>query len=78
MHRATRIVLMIFFQGTGRDDQMLEHSEDRAPSMTEELGSFPKLQTPGCTTVLGISSTTADRHWAYARAWLLAAMEGEL
>ena len=28
------------------------------------------LSLPQAAAVLGISSTTADRHWAYARAWL--------
>jgi RNA polymerase sigma factor (TIGR02999 family) len=36
----------------------------------------------GCTIdeaadLLGISTTTADRYWAYARAWLKAEMEGD-
>jgi RNA polymerase sigma factor (TIGR02999 family) len=35
-----------------------------------ELRSFAGLTLDEAATVLGISPSTADRHWAYARAWL--------
>ena len=35
-----------------------------------ELRYFAGLTGEQVAEVLGISPTTADRHWAYARAWL--------
>jgi RNA polymerase sigma factor (TIGR02999 family) len=35
-----------------------------------KLRYFAGLTIPQAAQALGISSTTADRHWAYARAWL--------
>jgi RNA polymerase sigma factor (TIGR02999 family) len=35
-----------------------------------KLRYFAGLSVPEAAKVLGISTTTADRHWAYARAWL--------
>ena len=35
-----------------------------------ELRYFGGLSIPDASETLGISSRTADRHWAYARAWL--------
>ena len=35
-----------------------------------ELRYFGGLTGEQAAEVLGISPTTADRHWAYARAWL--------
>jgi RNA polymerase sigma factor (TIGR02999 family) len=35
-----------------------------------KLRYFVGLTIPEAADVLGISTTTADRHWAYARAWL--------
>jgi RNA polymerase sigma factor (TIGR02999 family) len=35
-----------------------------------ELRSFAGLRLDEAATILGISPSTADRHWAYARAWL--------
>ena len=40
-----------------------------------KLRSFAGLTIPQAAEVLGISSTTADRHWAYARAWLHAELK---
>ncbi len=44
--------------------------EDPAKADLVKLRFFAGLSLPQAATVLGISSTTADRHWAYARAWL--------
>jgi RNA polymerase sigma factor (TIGR02999 family) len=41
-----------------------------------ELRYFAGLTGDQAATMLGISSTTADRHWAYARAWLHAEISG--
>jgi RNA polymerase sigma factor (TIGR02999 family) len=41
-----------------------------------ELRYFAGLTGEQAAEVLGISPTTADRHWAYARAWLQTAIRG--
>jgi RNA polymerase sigma factor (TIGR02999 family) len=41
-----------------------------------ELRYFAGLTGDQAAEVLGISATTADRHWAYARAWLQAEVRG--
>jgi RNA polymerase sigma factor (TIGR02999 family) len=41
-----------------------------------ELRYFAGLTGEQAAEVLGISPTTADRHWAYARAWLQAEIRG--
>ena len=43
-----------------------------------ELRYFAGLTGEQAAAILGISSTTADRHWAYARAWLQAEISGTL
>src|SRR5207244_3523674 len=35
-----------------------------------KLRYFAGLTIPQAAEALGISTTTADRHWSYARAWL--------
>jgi RNA polymerase sigma factor (TIGR02999 family) len=42
-----------------------------------ELRYFAGLTGEQAAEVLGISPTTADRHWAYARAWLRAEIGGD-
>jgi len=42
-----------------------------------ELRYFGGLTSDQAAQVLGISSTTADRHWAFARAWLQTAVRGD-
>ena len=53
-------------------DEALGHlaEEDPAKADLVKLRFFAGLSLPQAAAVLGISSTTADRHWAYARAWL--------
>jgi RNA polymerase sigma factor (TIGR02999 family) len=41
-----------------------------------ELRYFAGLTAEQAAEVLGISPTTADRHWAYARAWLQSEIRG--
>src|SRR5262249_28445356 len=41
-----------------------------------ELRYFAGLSGEQAAELLGISATTADRHWAYARAWLQAEVRG--
>jgi RNA polymerase sigma factor (TIGR02999 family) len=46
--------------------------QDPAKAQLVELRYFAGLTGEQAAAVLGISPTTADRHWAYARAWLQA------
>jgi RNA polymerase sigma factor (TIGR02999 family) len=46
--------------------------QDPAKARLVELRYFAGLTGEQAAAVLGISPTTADRHWAYARAWLQA------
>lgn len=51
-------------------------AEDPVKARLVELRYFAGLTADQAADVLGISPTTADRHWAYARAWLQAAVRG--
>jgi DNA-directed RNA polymerase specialized sigma24 family protein len=42
-----------------------------------KLRYFAGLTLPGAAAALGISERTAGRHWAFARAWLRRAVEGD-
>ena len=42
-----------------------------------KLRFFAGLSNEAAATALGISSSTADRYWAYARAWLFEALRPE-
>ena len=43
---------------------------DKLAAGLVKLRYYTGLTIPQAAEALGISSTTADRHWAYARAWL--------
>jgi RNA polymerase sigma factor (TIGR02999 family) len=66
------------------DDELLALNEAMEQLATEdpikahlvELRYFAGLTNDQAADVLGISPTTADRHWAYARAWLQTAVRG--
>jgi RNA polymerase sigma factor (TIGR02999 family) len=66
------------------DDELLALDEalqkltatDPVKAKLVELRYFAGLTSDQAAEVLGISPTTADRHWAYARAWLQAAVRG--
>jgi RNA polymerase sigma factor (TIGR02999 family) len=49
---------------------------DPAKARLVELRYFAGLTGDEAAKVLGISPTTADRHWAYARVWLQAEIRG--
>jgi len=49
---------------------------DPAKAQLVELRYFAGLTSEQAAAVLGISPTTADRYWAYARAWLKAEVRG--
>ena len=50
--------------------------EDPLKARLVELRYFAGLSSDQAAEVLGISPSTADRHWAYARAWLQTAVRG--
>jgi RNA polymerase sigma factor (TIGR02999 family) len=51
-------------------------AKDPLKAKLVELRYFAGLTGDEAAEVLGISPTTADRHWAYARAWLQAEVRG--
>jgi RNA polymerase sigma factor (TIGR02999 family) len=51
-------------------------AEDQVKARLVELRYFAGLTNDQAADVLGISPSTADRHWAYSRAWLQTAMRG--
>jgi RNA polymerase sigma factor (TIGR02999 family) len=53
-------------------DEVLSRFEkiDELKARLVKLRYFAGLTIPQAAEVLGISTTTADRYWAYARAWL--------
>jgi RNA polymerase sigma factor (TIGR02999 family) len=55
-------------------DEALKKLAERDPVKAKlvELRYFAGLTSDQVAEVLGISPTTVDRHWAYARAWLRA------
>src|SRR5262249_50822337 len=60
-------------------DEALERLAAAQPLKAKlvELRYFAGLTGEQAAQVLGISPTTADRHWAYPRAWLQAEVRGE-
>jgi DNA-directed RNA polymerase specialized sigma24 family protein len=49
---------------------------DRAAADLVQLRYFAGLTLPQAAKALGISARTADRLWAYARAWLHQEIQG--
>jgi RNA polymerase sigma factor (TIGR02999 family) len=66
-----------------RDDRLLQldaalaafEDEDSGKARLVELRFFAGLSIPDVAEHLGISVATANRHWAYARAWLKREMD---
>jgi RNA polymerase sigma factor (TIGR02999 family) len=60
-------------------DEALERFAAIAPEKAEllKLRAFAGMSLDAAAAVLGISPTTADRWWAYARAWLRLEISGE-
>jgi RNA polymerase sigma factor (TIGR02999 family) len=61
-------------------DAALDRLAAEAPQKADlvKLRFFAGLTLPQAAELLNISITTANRHWAYARAWLHAAMQAKL
>jgi RNA polymerase sigma factor (TIGR02999 family) len=63
-------------------DEALTQLAEKHPEKAElvKLRYFAGLTVSEAAEALGISSSTADRHWTYARAWLFRSIspEGEL
>lgn len=53
-------------------ESFARHDETKAKLV--ELRFFAGMTLPEAAELLGISASTADRAWRYARAWLYAAM----
>jgi RNA polymerase sigma factor (TIGR02999 family) len=51
-------------------------AQDLVKARLVELRYFAGLTSEQAAEALGISPSTADRHWAYARAWLQAEVRG--
>jgi RNA polymerase sigma factor (TIGR02999 family) len=51
-------------------------AKDALKAQLVELRYFAGLTGDQAAEVLGISASTADRHWTYARAWLQAELRG--
>lgn len=58
-------------------NELLERFEqlDQVAAGVVKLRYFAGLTIPQAAEALGISTSTADRHWAYARAWLHAELK---
>src|SRR5262245_10002003 len=52
-------------------------AEDRMAAEVVKLRYFVGMSIPEIAEALGLSARTSDRHWAFARAWLKQAIEGE-
>jgi len=59
-------------------DPALQRFAEEAPEKAElvTLRFYAGLGLAQAAQVLGISTSTADRYWAYAKAWLLAELRG--
>jgi RNA polymerase sigma factor (TIGR02999 family) len=52
-------------------------AEDRMAAEVVKLRYFVGMTIPEIADALGLAPRTADRHWAFARAWLKQAIEGQ-
>jgi RNA polymerase sigma factor (TIGR02999 family) len=60
-------------------DEALVELEELAPEKAKlvKLRYFAGLTTPEAARALGVSLTTAERHWRFARTWLFARLCGD-
>src|SRR5262249_38850692 len=52
-------------------------AEEPAKAQLVQLRFFAGLSTPEAAAALGVSVATAERWWAYARAWLFSELSGD-
>ena len=52
-------------------------AEDPDKAALVKLRFYGGLTLKQAASALGMAPSTADRHWAYARAWLFAALSGD-
>jgi RNA polymerase sigma factor (TIGR02999 family) len=52
-------------------------AQDRTAAEVVKLRYFVGMTVPEIAEALGLAPRTVDRHWAFARAWLKVAMEGD-
>src|SRR5262245_19382245 len=80
-----RLPLAEFHRVTESPDDLLDLDDALTRLAAEEpdkvrlvqLRIFAGLSTPDAAAALGISVATAERWWAYARAWLFDELQGE-
>jgi RNA polymerase sigma factor (TIGR02999 family) len=76
LQRAELDALQFTIEGPGTDilalDEALTELGKKKPEILElvKLRYFAGLTVDEAANALGIASSTADRHWTYARAWL--------
>jgi RNA polymerase sigma factor (TIGR02999 family) len=60
-------------------DEALQRLEDRWPEKAKlvKLRYFAGMTIPEAAQAMEISQSTAERHWAFARAWLHAQLHGD-
>jgi RNA polymerase sigma factor (TIGR02999 family) len=60
------------------DDALTRFSVDEpAKAQLVQLRFFAGLSMPDAAAALGVSLATAERWWAYARAWLFSELQGD-
>ena len=59
----------------GAPDVVVDTDGNAVDAHDGRLRYFAGLTIPQAAEVMGISTTTADRYWAYARAWLLRSLD---
>ena len=60
-------------------DEALERLAEKDPLKAQlvQLRVFAGLTVAQSAEILGLSTTTADRYWAFARAWLRVEIAGD-
>ena len=71
-----RLGFLVVGRFDAADEGALDRLAEQHPEKTElvKLRYFAGLTADQAAAAMGISPSTADRHWNYARAWLRRAM----